>query len=455
MAVEDIAAKRRKYESRQLTERGIERMKPPPKPKQGAIIGTGTKPRSNLTIFDSGQKGLVLNVSYGGTKSFSVAHYPVKGGPARYFKLGNFHPEGVGEEAFPDPSSGAEMPRYLTLAGARRAALLFRTKPAAFLDPKKTDAPQTFRAVAEEYLEWRARKASFRSLPEAKRMLEKHVYPALGDRPFLEIKRSDVIALKDDVGREIRARHKKQKSIVTVNGDSQADAVLSLVRTIMRYFEAHGKHDGYACPSNLTLSANRASRDRKLSIDEIKLVWDAAGKLGPYGAMVKLLLLTAQRRDKVSTMRWSDLDGDVWTIFTEPKEKGNAGRVRLSPLAMSIIGKIDKLAGCPYVFAGRYGEKSFNSFSQGMVEMRKLLPDDMPRWTLHDLRRTSRTMMSKLRIDPRTAEMVLGHALPGIEGTYNLDDYFEPMSEALLTLSGHIQQIVDPAGGNVVTLARR
>jgi hypothetical protein len=51
--------------------------------------------------------------------------------------------------------------------------------------------------------------------------------------------------------------------------------------------------------------------------------------------------------------------------------------------------------------------------------------------------------------------MILGHALPGIEGTYNREDYFEPMSEALLTLSGHIQNLVDPQPANVVAIGGR
>jgi hypothetical protein len=53
-------------------------------------------------------------------------------------------------------------------------------------------------------------------------------------------------------------------------------------------------------------------------------VWTAAGESGPFGAIIKLLILTAQRKDKVATMKWDDLEGDVWTIATEPREKGNA-----------------------------------------------------------------------------------------------------------------------------------
>jgi integrase len=303
-------------------------------------------------------------------------------------------------------------------------------------------AAKSFKAVAEDYLVRHA--AEFRSLPELKRQLTKYVFPVLQDRLFVDIKRSEVIALRTDVTDD--------------HGASQADAVFSLVRGIMRWFEAEGDDDDYCCPIKARKKKTGPSggkRKRILSADEIRLVWEAAGEVGPYGAMVRLLLLTAQRREKVATMKWDDLKGDVWTIAKEDREKGNAGVLALPPLAMAIIGKIDKVPGCSYVFAGRYGDKPFNSFSQGREEINALLPADMPRWTLHDLRRTARTIMTDLRIDDRIAEQVLGHAIEGVEGVYNLSQYFEPKAEALARLAGYVQQLVDPAPGNVVALAGR
>ena len=68
-------------------------------------------------------------------------------------------------------------------------------------------------------------------------------------------------------------------------------------------------------------------RKRILSDDEIRAVWNAA--TGSYGRLVRFLLLTAQRREKVASMQWSDLAGNVWTIRTEEREKGNAGELVL------------------------------------------------------------------------------------------------------------------------------
>jgi hypothetical protein len=92
---ESADERKRKHEAAHLTERGIERMRLPPHGKQ-------------LVLFDASQRGLILKVSYGGTKTFSAVYYP-DGGPARYFKLGNFHPDGVGADDYPDPAGKASV----------------------------------------------------------------------------------------------------------------------------------------------------------------------------------------------------------------------------------------------------------------------------------------------------------------------------------------------------------
>ena len=70
-------------------------------------------------------------------------------------------------------------------------------------------------------------------------------------------------------------------------------------------------------------------RERVLSDDEIRAVWKAAEANGQYGAFVRLALLTAQRRDKIASMKWEDVSADsTWTIATEAREKGNPGELR-------------------------------------------------------------------------------------------------------------------------------
>ena len=136
-------------------------------------------------------------------------------------------------------------------------------------------------------------------------------------------------------------------------------------------------------------------------------MWEAAGECGTFGALVKTLLLTAQRKDKVTGMRWDDLTDGEWTIRSEQREKGTAGSLQLPQLALDVIEEQAhqrRLANNPYVFAGSLrgrrrankpsGPPTFNSFSRAKRDLDAKL-GDVPGWVLHDLRRTARSLLSR------------------------------------------------------------
>jgi hypothetical protein len=81
--------------------------------------------------------------------------------------------------------------------------------------------------------------------------------------------------------------------------------------------------------------------------------------MGAFGALLKLLLLRAQRKDKVATMRWDNVRDGVWTIPTAKREKSNAK----PPAVLDIINGQPRIPGNPYVFACR-GTGPFNTLSQ-------------------------------------------------------------------------------------------
>ncbi len=80
----------------------------------------------------------------------------------------------------------------------------------------------------------------------------------------------------------------------------------------------------------------------------------------------------------------------------------------------------------------------------------------MPNWTLHDLRRTARSLMSRAGVTPHTAERVLGHTIKGVEGTYDRHPYDPEKAHALEVLAALVERIVNPPeGGNVVHMQPR
>jgi integrase len=191
-------------------------------------------------------------------------------------------------------------------------------------------------------------------------------------------------------------------------------------------------------------------RARILSDAELRAIWTAAAANGAYGAMLQLSLLAAQRCAKTVTMRWADVSAEgVWTIPAAPREKGNAGSLRLPPLALQIIAAQPRLAGNPYVFAGRLAGRPLSGFSTRHETFKQRCGVDG--WTVHDCRRTARSLMARAGVLPHVAERVLGHTIPGVEGVYDRHRYDAEKADALQKLARLIEQIV---GGkpNVVPL---
>jgi integrase len=132
-------------------------------------------------------------------------------------------------------------------------------------------------------------------------------------------------------------------------------------------------------------------------------------------------LLTAQRRDEAASMRWGEVSGDVWTI---PADRYKTKRQNAVPLTEDVWAILDtlpriKVEGLTeaetFVFTTT-GNKPFSGFSKT-----KAAPDDasgITGWTLHDLRRTARTLMVRAGVRPDVAERVLGYVIHGVAGVY-------------------------------------
>jgi integrase len=192
------------------------------------------------------------------------------------------------------------------------------------------------------------------------------------------------------------------------------------------------------------------ARTRIFSDDELRLVWKAAEANGTFGAFVRILLLTGQRRDKVASMRWEDIKDGVWIIPSEKREKGNANELRLPQVAIDIINAQPRLAGNPFVFAGK-GRAQRNNPATDKTRFIANLPP-MPQWQLHDLRRTAKSLMARAGIRPDISERVLGHVMGGVEGIYDRHKYDEEKAFALTSLAALIEKIVNPPANNVVSI---
>ena len=303
--------------------------------------------------------------------------------------------------------------------------------------------PDTFASIAEQWLQRHAQANGLRTIKQITRLLRVHVLPAWGGRPFLSIRRSDVAALLD------RAEDN--------HGARQADLVLTVVRSIMNWFAT--RHDDYKPPFVRGMRRQNPSaraRARILDDTEIRAIWKATESSGAFGGIVRLALLTGQRREKVASLKWSDISLDgVWTIPLEAREKGNAGAIRLPALALDVIRAQPRLATNPYVFAAARNGGAFSGFGATKVAFDRKLPADIPRWTIHDCRRTARSLMARAGVLSEHAERVMGHAIPGVAGVYDRHRYDDEKAAALAALAALVERIVAGPSDNVVPLRER
>ncbi len=102
-------------------------------------------------------------------------------------------------------------------------------------------------------------------------------------------------------------------------------------------------------------------------------MWRQAEKAGTFGGIIRVALLTAQRREKVASMRWADLKGAAWTIPRTDREKGAGGTLILPPAALAVIQSQPVISKSPYVFTGRR-ENAFNGFSKSKAAFNEALP---------------------------------------------------------------------------------
>jgi integrase len=351
--------------------------------------------------------------------------------------------------------------RGLTLAEARAAAAKAMVEVEKKNDPtvvkrkakdkQRAAAENTFKAVAESYLEREGKKKEeerLRSLAWRRQLLERLVYPMLGERPIGAIKRNAVIELLDKI-EDGKLFHPETKDPIR-GGATMAHSTLAIIRAIMNWHAV--RDEDYRSPivrGMGRIKPRKRKRERVLNDNELRAVWKAAESRGvdPFAALVRFLLLTAGRRSEGAGLSWEEIDDAGWTL---PARRNKVKLDLLRPLsaaARDLLEARPRIKDCPYVFT--YGRKPLATFSQSKEEFDEAC--GVTGWTLHDLRRTARTLMSRAGVNPDHAERCLGHVMPGIRDNYDRHEFYEEKRNAFEALAGQIERIVNPVE-NVVPM---
>jgi integrase len=369
----------------------------------------------------------------------------------------------------------------MTLPGARQAARGALDELTAGLDPRATAAARqaaedqrrhnTFGQAAEAFI---AKKlANERKGQEVERDIRREFMPLWQDRPITEISPGDV--------------RRAIKAIVDRGAPAQARNVLGTAKRLFSWTVDQGdvSEGGFGLASSpaaglkpAALIGERTTGDRILSDLELWAFWRAVRRLPyPWGPVYRLLILTAMRLNEVADTERPEIESspDRWIIPKERMKGQDNGKHRARAHLVPITKDIAKeLAGLPrfkngkFVFSTKFGEKPVwmsdkikkKLDSRMLLAMRALARkrgEDqksvaLPRWTNHDLRRTVRSGLSRLRIAEEVREAVLAHVRPGIKKVYDLYDYADEKRDALEKWAVLLRGIVDSAGPNVVPL---
>jgi integrase len=301
----------------------------------------------------------------------------------------------------------------LTPDEARRKAKRILGSIAGGIDPV-TPKAETTSAVIEEYLRFAEGRQRPGSFSDTQRYL-RHQWRSLHHLPASEVKRRDVAKGLT----EIEARH--------------STTVAARARAALSAMFAWAIREGYEIPSNPVQGTNRppepASRERVLTEAELVAIWRACNG-SDHGRIVRLLILTGQRRDEIGKLRWNEIDLQGAVIRLPPERTKNK-REHILPLSNLAVSYLPApVVGRDWVFG--IG-KGFSGYSQAKPTLDQR--SGVAEWRLHDLRRTAATMMAdKLGVLPHIIEAILNHqsgSKAGVAGIYNRARYLDEMRTAL------------------------
>jgi integrase len=379
--------------------------------------------KSEHIEFDETMPGFGLRIRGGGKQEHRtfIAQYKI-GSKHRRITLGNV--------------------AKVTLDDAKREAKKIFGRVASGEDPAneraeaRESASHTLGSVIAKYLAAKEPGLRASSYRETRRHLESHWKPLHG-LALSSIGRANVAA-------QLAVLAKNSGPVATNRSRASLSALFSW---------AIGEG---LCDNNPVVGTNKQEeggpRERSLSDAEMATVWLAAPE-NDYGRIVQLLMLTGCRRDEIGSLKWSEIDigARIMTISSDRTKNHREHIVHLCDDSLAIIERIAR-TDREYVFG--VGRGGFSGWSRSKKDFEPATKLKEP-WTLHDLRRTVRTGLGKLGIQPHIAEATLNHLPPKLIRTYDRNTYSDEKRAALDKWAAHLKVAVAQATGANITALRK
>jgi integrase len=321
------------------------------------------------------------------------------------------------------------------VARKRFAQIELGIDPDAEEEKRKTEQAsdaRTFEKVVPLYLEARKPKMARNTYVAAERYLSRHCGP-LQKKALTKITFEDIAELI----RELVEKH-GLTSAARARSALAAFFVWSMRQAMAKTNPVIGTENPIE---------GKEPRDRVLNDDEIRAIWRNCAD-NEFGKIIRLLLLTACRRDEIGALRWSEVDLTAGRLAL-PKERTKSKRAHeltLPATAVTILGSVRRRNSRDTLFGG--GANGFNAWSYNTLALNGRIAaaegKALAPWRIHDLRRTVRTRLGKLGVLPHIAELVLNQAghKSGIGGVYDHHDYEPEITAALAKWETHLLTIV-------------
>lgn len=376
---------------------------------QSAALEPG---QSERVLWDADVQGLGLRLRKSGNAVW-IIRPPRMGGKSVVFTLGS--------------AAALTLAEARTAARERLAKAMLGEDPHAARREARAQAAVTLGATAARYIASAEKRLRETTVYNLKNHLNVHWKPLHG-YALNALTRADVAA--------------RLGEIETEHGPSAANRARVVLSGFYSWCISQGLADQNPVVGTRK-AAPETARDRVLSDDELASVWQACGD-DDFGRIVKLLMLSGQRRDEVAGMSWDELDppGGLWTLPAARSKNRRIHDVPLSAPALAILAEVHPINGRGFVF-GR-GKGPYSGFSAAKRRLDARAGITVP-WVIHDLRRTTATGMANLGVLPHVVESVLNHVSghkAGVAGVYNRASYAVEKRAALDLWAAHVLKFV-------------
>jgi integrase len=444
-----------------LTERKIEKL-------------TTDRGRKDRLVFDEAQRGLAVRVTASGGRTY-LCQYTLHGHKWRV-------PLGACSAVALSKAREAAAAIMGDVAKGRNPAN-DRKEAAAAERAKRARNRLTLRVLIDDWrrLHLAGRRASYAA--EAVRALHYAFADAVDDAAE-DLDRAAVVRALDALTR--RRKRKDGRALDKPKGTAMTSRTAAYGRAAFAWAVKRGavRVNPFA---DLPIAKTTAKREHVLSDEELGEIWRAARDApSPYGTIVRLLILTGQRRGEVAGMNWSEISDDLssWTMPGERTKNGVAHMVPLSAPARDLVRALlpgaaneakraiaERRASAAFALPGAVGTP-FAGWSKAKAALDKAIvaarakaagagtkSRPLVTWSLHDLRRTVATGLQRLGVRLEVTEAVLNHisgSRGGIAGVYQRHDWANEKRAALDAWAAHVLAIAErrSAPANVVALAR-